>query len=56
MQSRPAVEKGRDIPTPGPRRETDNDPEVLKKRAQEGRAWVQSGMAADAKAHGKSKV
>jgi glutathione S-transferase len=49
MLTRPGVEKGRHVPEPHTIKETLKDREATKKQAEEGRKWIQSGMAADVK-------
>lgn len=45
MADRPAVKKGRNIPE---RVEVKNDPKSIAEAAEKAKAWVQSGMKADA--------
>jgi glutathione S-transferase len=49
MTARPGVQKGKDIPTPHTMKELAKDPKKMEEIAAKSRAWVQSGMAADAK-------
>jgi glutathione S-transferase len=49
MAARPALEKGRHVPSPHTIKETLKDPEKMKAIAESSKAWIQSGMAADAK-------
>jgi glutathione S-transferase len=50
MIARPGVEKGRHVPDPHKMRElSKKTPEELKKHEEESKAWIQKGMAADAK-------
>lgn len=54
MASRPAVQKGKDVPVPSPHsKEALKDPEYAKKLEEESRKWVQAGMKEDAEKHGK---
>lgn len=53
MFSRPAVDKGADVPTPRPRKPATAEEE--KKKAEEARAWIQQGMKEDAEKQ-KSRV
>jgi glutathione S-transferase len=49
MAARPGVEKGRHVPEKHTVKEVLKDKALAEKRAEESRAWVQRGMAADAK-------
>jgi len=49
MLARPGVEKGRHVPDPHKMKDLQKDPEKMKQKAAETRAWVQQGMVADAK-------
>jgi glutathione S-transferase len=49
MLARPGVEKGRHVPDPHRMKELSKDPKEMKEQAEKSRAWVQQGMAADAK-------
>jgi glutathione S-transferase len=49
MFARPGVEKGRNVPTPHRMKELKNDQAKMKEQAEKSKAWVQQGMAADAK-------
>jgi glutathione S-transferase len=49
MMARPGVEKGRHVPSPHTIKETLKNAEEVKKTAEEGRKWVQQGMADSAK-------
>ncbi|KAK3197733.1 hypothetical protein GRF29_216g1134588 [Pseudopithomyces chartarum] len=48
MAARPALERGRHVPTPHTIKETLKDKEAVAKIAAESRAWVQKGMKEDA--------
>jgi len=48
MAARPAVQKGRDVPEPGTLIKIKNDPKLMAEAAEKAKAWVQSGMKADA--------
>lgn len=50
---RPGVAKGMNVPTPHRMKELLKDKEAMEKHASESRAWVQSGMKADAEKLGK---
>jgi hypothetical protein len=52
MLARPGVEKGRHVPDHHRMKELSKDPEKMKEQAERARAWVQQGMAADAKKKG----
>jgi len=49
MEKRPGVEKGRHVPEQHKIKELKNNPEQIKKHAEESAKWVQAGMKADAK-------
>ena len=49
MLARPGVEKGRHVPDRHAVKELLKDPVKMKEQAEKARAWVQQGMAADAK-------
>lgn len=49
MYARPGVEKGRHVPVPHTIKELLKDEAKVKEEAAKSRAWVQAGMAADAK-------
>ena len=49
MLARPGVEKGRHVPDRHTIKDLLKDPVQMKEQAEHARAWVQSGMAADAK-------
>ncbi len=49
MLSRPAVEKGRHVPTPHRMKEIEKDQEAIKAAAEHTKSWVQAGMAATSK-------
>jgi glutathione S-transferase len=49
MAARPGVEKGRHVPDRHTIKDLLKDPEKMKEHAEKSRAWVQQGMAADAK-------
>jgi glutathione S-transferase len=49
MEERPAVQKGRDVPTPHTIKELVKDPKRMQEHAERSRQWVQAGMAEDAK-------
>ena len=49
MASRPGVEKGRHVPDKHTIKDLLKDPVKMKEQADKSRAWVQRGMAADAK-------
>jgi glutathione S-transferase len=49
MLARPGVEKGRHVPERHRMKELSKDPEKMKEQAEKSRAWVQQGMASDAK-------
>jgi len=48
MAERPALEKGRHVPSPHTIKETLKDPEKMKSISESSKAWIQSGMAKDA--------
>lgn len=49
MLARPGVAKGQHVPEPNKLKEIQKDKAKLQERAEQGRQWVQAGMAADAK-------
>ena len=49
MLARPGVEKGRHVPSPHTIHDLMKDPAKVKEHAEKSRAWVQAGMAEDAK-------
>ena len=49
MLARPGVEKGRHVPDRHGIKDLLKDPVKMKEHAEKSRAWVQQGMAADAK-------
>ncbi len=49
MLARPAVEKGRHVPTPHMMKEREKDEEKAKAAAEQTKSWFQAGMDADAK-------
>jgi len=49
IAARPAVEKGRHVPSPHTIKETLKDAAKIKAAEEQSKAWIQTGMAADAK-------
>jgi len=49
MLARPGVEKGRHVPDPHTMKELANNSNEIERHAEESKAWIQKGMAADAK-------
>lgn len=49
MAARPAVKKGAVVPEPSKLAQLKNDPAKLQEHADKAKAWIQAGMAADAK-------
>ncbi|KAI9849423.1 MAG: hypothetical protein M1837_004042 [Sclerophora amabilis] len=49
LAARDGVERGRHVPDPHRIKELSKDKNTMEKKAEEGRKWVQAGMAADAK-------
>jgi len=49
MLARPGVEKGRHVPDRQRLKDMQKDPEKMKAYAEKSKAWVQAGMAEDAK-------
>jgi glutathione S-transferase len=48
MAARPALKKGKDVPTPHRMKELQTDPKKMEEQAKASMAWVQKGMKEDA--------
>lgn len=48
MLARPGVDKGRQVPTKDGMQELKNNPELMKQKEEEAKAWIQKGMKDDA--------